>query len=431
MASTLISRVINESNLVVEQFKVMQGALAPLNLTKTQIARLFIQQLWREASPTARVAAGSIFLLSIFTLAYVSVIERHFLSLRRLGLPFHKMQPKSKTVGSYDYKDMLQEGARLYPNQPYLTSYAGDEFVVFPSTFFDEVKRLPQSQASMVGYMNMKTFRGFKFLGRHGPPMTKTVGVDISRSITLKVNKRQQQAREACEATIGPVPEWKEFPIFWTLQDIIIRTVQTGLVGEKLGNDPRWLRTVNYFPMAIMAAIWLLNLVPRILRPLFSSILFLPAAGFHWYMGVLLRPMVKEQVRKFKLAAAESDEKKQELLRASAEKDLPITSWLLNRYKPDEREVNNVIADIIAMSFEATPSSAGAIYYILTELLMLPEFMDELRDELRQVMTPDGKLPLTHLGELKKLDSVMRESARVNPISYCKDPSPTSDDDSS
>jgi hypothetical protein len=128
---------------------------------------------------------------------------------------------------------------------------------------------------------------------------------------------------------------------------------------------------------------------------------------------------VTKQVRSFKAAAAKGDDERQDLLRPSAEKDLPITSWLMNRYRPEEQEVNQVIADTIAMSFEATPSSAGTAYYILTELLVRPDFMEELRQELNEVMK-DGKLPLTHLSELKKLDSVMRESSRVNPISYCK-----------
>ncbi|PGH16798.1 hypothetical protein AJ80_05113 [Polytolypa hystricis UAMH7299] len=417
MATKLISSAVEEYNLLLEQLQVMQGALAPLNLSKTQIAKLLAEQIWRDASSLGRAAVLAIPVIFILLPLYVYVIEPRFISLRRLGLPYHTMQPKGKGQGNYDYRTMLQEGAIKYPNQPYLTSYAGDEFVVFPSAFFDEVKRLPQSQASMSEYMNMKAFRGFRFLGTHGPSMIKTIGVDISRNITLKVNKRQGQARAACEAALGPAPEWKEVSIFWTMQDIIVRTVQTGLVGEQLGNDKRWLNTVNWFPMAIMVAIWSSNLVPRLVRPLVSSIVFLPALALHKYMAILLRPMVTGQVLKFKAATAESEEKRQELLRASAEKDLPITSWLMNRYRPEEREVKQVISDIIAMSFEATPSSAGTAYYILTELLVRPELMEELREELRDVMK-DGKLPLTHLSELQKMDSVMRESARVNPISY-------------
>lgn len=415
----LIARAVEEIDLWKEQFQVMQGALAPLNLTKWQLFKLLSQQIWRDASPVGRAALAGIPSIILGLVLFFFVIEPYFLSLRRLGLPLHSMKPRGKGQGDYDYRRLLEEGATKYPGQPYLTSYAGDEFVVFPSTFFDEVKRLPQNKASMAQYMNMKAFRGFNFLGTHGVSMTKTIGVDISRGITLKVNKRQDQARVACEAAIGPADDWKDFSIFWTIQDIIVRTVQTGLVGEELGNDPRWLRAVNYFPMAIMAAIWLSNFVPRFLRPLVSSIAFLPAWGLHRYMAYLLRPSVTKQVRSFKAAAAKGDDERQDLLRPSAEKDLPITSWLMNRYRPEEQEVNQVIADTIAMSFEATPSSAGTAYYILTELLVRPDFMQELRQELDEVMK-DGKLPLTHLSELKKLDSVMRESSRVNPISYRK-----------
>lgn len=45
----------------------------------------------------------------------------------------------------WDYKAMLEHGSRLYP---YIISYAGYEYAVYPSTCFDEVKRLSPAKAS-------------------------------------------------------------------------------------------------------------------------------------------------------------------------------------------------------------------------------------------------------------------------------------------
>lgn len=55
----------------------------------------------------------------------------------------------------------------------------------------------------------------------------------------------------------------------------------------------------------------------------------------------------------------------------------------------------------------------------MAELLIRPEVVDELRDEIGSVMV-DGHLPQLYLGELKKLDSFMRESARFNPHGYSR-----------
>lgn len=52
---------------------------------------------------------------------------------------------------------------------------------------------------------------------------------------------------------------------------------------------------------------------------------------------------------------------------------------------------------------------------------MDPALADILREEIKTFAT-DGNLPLTDLNELKKMDSVMRESARVNPFSHSKNP---------
>ncbi|UKZ45852.1 hypothetical protein TrVGV298_000045 [Trichoderma virens] len=68
-------------------------------------------------------------------------------------------------------------------------------------------------------------------------------------------------------------------------------------------------------------------------------------------------------------------------------------------------------------SIISTTSTAGTLFFLLTELADDPALVDALRDEIKTV-APGGLLPFTHLNELRKLDSVMRESARVNPFSH-------------
>ncbi|KAI9374539.1 cytochrome P450 [Aspergillus egyptiacus] len=82
----------------------------------------------------------------------------------------------------------------------------------------------------------------------------------------------------------------------------------------------------------------------------------------------------------------------------------------MTRYKPKEATLSQLLQDYVTVSFESTPSSTAALHLILMELATRPELVEILRQEIREVMV-DGKLPKTHLTELRKMDSVMRESA--------------------
>lgn len=46
-----------------------------------------------------------------------------------------------------------------------------------------------------------------------------------------------------------------------------------------------------------------------------------------------------------------------------------------------------------------------------------PALVEELRTELEEVLV-DGLLPQSQLGELKKMDSFMRECSRFNPFGF-------------
>jgi Cytochrome P450 len=91
---------------------------------------------------------------------------------------------------------------------------------------------------------------------------------------------------------------------------------------------------------------------------------------------------------------------------------------LLSRYKPEQASIKQLIIHYILTSFDSTPSTASALYHVICELAARLEAADILREELDQVMV-DGKLPQTHLQELKRMDS-LRESFRLHPVSLCK-----------
>ncbi|KAI0197607.1 cytochrome P450 [Astrocystis sublimbata] len=333
-------------------------------------------------------------------------------SLRNLGLLF--VRPP-KGVGKWDYASILDDGARKHPDAPFLISYSGFEYVVFPQSMWDEVKRLPQSKASTMEFFKHVFFGGWNFLGTDISALHKSIGTDLTRAIPTRTRAHFESARFASGVALGACAEWKSFKMYWTLQDVVSTTNAIGLVGEELGRNPRWRSAVQQFPMTIVLGIMISGWAPRVLRPVVTWFIFLPAWALYWWMRFLLRPMVTKDIREYEAAVKETD--KSQLGHASPDKKFPMTAWLMARYRPEERNAQQVAHDFIVASFESTASTSGTFYFIMAELVTRPELCDELREEILQIMV-DGKLPRTNLAELRKLDSVMRECSRWNPFGH-------------
>lgn len=248
-----------------------------------------------------------------------------------------------------------------------------------------------------------------------GTPLKAIMG-DLTRSIPARVLNRQQDTRVAFESIIGYCPEWKGVDTLMSTFKIVAKINACSFVGHDLGTNEGWVKAVMMSPLVVYVAVTLMNACPPLLRPLLSPLAFLPTVKNQWDMKRLLTPMIQEDMKTF-----EEAKDKKELLRPKSEGKLPFTAMLLSRYKANEVSLRQLIQDYILISFDSTPSTASSLYHVICELAVRPEAADILRKEVDEVMI-DGKLPSTHLQELKRMDSFLRESFRLHPVSLCKSP---------
>lgn len=243
------------------------------------------------------------------------------------------------------------------------------------------------------------------------------MSVDLARVVPSLVPKRQQDCGIACEEAIGYCLDWKEVVLFPALQEIVVSTNASVFVGRDLGRSKAWTSTVQRLPLAVAIPTFLIGYAPAFLKSLFKPIIFAPAIWIRFRMSRMLRPVLQKDVDMYWTSKGNG------VLEVSPVNDkVPLSRWLLQRYPAGVKDVySRLMDDYISLSFESTPSSAGTLYYILVELAADPELAEVLRKEVLSI-TLDGKLPSTQLSELDKMDSVMRESARVNPFSYRKQP---------
>ena len=409
----IVARLNAQYTDLQEQYLILRQSLAPLNLTRWQILRLLLAQAWRDTPDAAKLGLVSVVIVFFLVAVDNWIIQPYFLSVRRLGVP--RLKP-GRGKHAWDYKPMLDEAVEKHPHSPWFFSYSGFEFVVFPSAYVDEIRRLPARTASLVNFLTTVQFGGWRLIGTDDTSSTlhKVASTDLARSIAPLSLARQETAQRAWQTALGVNKgprggQWNTVSLIWTVLDVVARTGATGLVGAPLSNDARWLAAVKILPVTVGIGVVASSYFPRLLRPLVANISYLPAFFVHRWMSFLVRPTVEKAIREFQNNETGKDQKKA----------ATFVHLLVQRYNPSELNVDQVVRDVITASFESTPTTAASLYWMLTELLIRPELVEELREEVASVLDKEGKLPQNQLTELLKLDSFMRESARVNTFHYC------------
>ncbi|KAK2050988.1 cytochrome P450 oxidoreductase GliF [Colletotrichum caudatum] len=403
-----------ESKLI-EPYIVLIQSLAPLRLSRWQIFRLLVRNLLESIS--------RVMLFSSLAILITYGLYRLFRGRQREndhGLPIIKRN-------DYDFDTIIAEGKQKYPNQAFMAINKRYRFVIYPTSNWDEFKRIPEQTASVMSFQHVCNSGDWSLVGGETHELVKTITAELTRSLPARVANRQQDAKMTFDTVIGHCTEPKAFNLLMTSLEIIAKINACTFVGRELGANKRWVKAVMYSPLFVYMAVTLLNATPTVLRPLLRPLYFLPALKNYWDMGRMLKPKLDREIETFKSAS-----NKRNLLVPKSDEDLPFTQFLLSRYTEAAATIRQIVIDYIQVSYTSTPTTASALYHALWELAQRPEAVDILRQELREVMI-DGNLPRTHLQELKRMDSFLRESFRLHPITrftlqrYVKEPFQLSD----
>jgi cytochrome P450 len=177
---------------------------------------------------------------------------------------------------------------------------------------------------------------------------------------------------------------------------LIARVSSLIFVGEPLCRNPAWLETVVNFTIVRHHAILALHMCPAVLRPV-----------LHWFL-----PPCQKLRREIKTArglinsALEESRKKPRTDRFSS---LAWVDAFASGNKYDAAMVQLRLANA------SIHSSADLLIKVLINLCEQPGLIQDLREEVISVLEKNGWRAST-LNQLKLLDSVLKESQRLHPI---------------
>ncbi|KAG6856027.1 hypothetical protein H0H87_008208 [Tephrocybe sp. NHM501043] len=197
--------------------------------------------------------------------------------------------------------------------------------------------------------------------------------------------------------------EWTKHPALDMTLDIVSRTTHRVFVGLPLCRDPDYQAMNKKFATEISRAASLVRLFPAPLKWFIGRPFVNVPAALKGCMDHL-RPTVEDRRSNINKHGVQYADKPQDLL-----------SWFIDEVDGETNEeiLKHIAFHLLIVNFGAVYTTSMSFTQALYHLAAHPEFVDDLRDEIEAVTTNEGWSKAS-MGELRKLDSFLKESQRIN-----------------
>ena len=181
-----------------------------------------------------------------------------------------------------------------------------------------------------------------------------------------------------------------------TVLNIVNRSAARPLVGEPLCYDENWLRMSLETTVHTGTICSDLQKYPALLRR-------------------LVYPFTKSR-RKLN----DNFDTARELLsgviegRERGDKNIDILQWLMDSYKGDVFDIPYLTNQTIFVAIASTRSTATSVVNTLFDLIAFSQYQRPLRQEIDKILMESGGWSLHAIQQMKKLDSFIKESQRLN-----------------
>jgi cytochrome P450 len=203
-------------------------------------------------------------------------------------------------------------------------------------------------------------------------------------------------------------PEWRPTHFNQDGLRIIARLSARIFLPEPLCHDEDWLRISVDYTVDFFGAAFALRMIPAFLRPV-----------VHWYLPQARKARQDVEIAT-RLIQPEIDARrklKQEALREGREYEPPADAltWL-EKAGEQRGERINLVWGQLNYSLGAIHTTSMTFIYVVYDLIDHPEYIQLLREEIDSVWKEGDELTKAVLYKLKLMDSFMKESQRLSPV---------------
>ncbi|KAH8199172.1 hypothetical protein TruAng_006641 [Truncatella angustata] len=235
---------------------------------------------------------------------------------------------------------------------------------------------------------------------------TRVLQQKLTPSLASAIHLLQTELEYAAQVEI-PACEGKDAQTLFWLTRVIAKRLARVFVGPDLCRNREWLHTSIHYTENVFMTVMTLRMFPPVVHSFLA--LLMPS---YWRTHANLRSakrLISPLIRQRRAAAAEQE------LGADVSPDL--LQMMMDLANEQEGDPDKLTHRQLLLSLASIHTTTMATAHALYDLCAHPEYFEPLQQEINEVFLAEGSLGKAALNKLRKLDSFMKESQRVNPPS--------------
>ncbi|KAI1846208.1 hypothetical protein JX266_007733 [Neoarthrinium moseri] len=344
---------------------------------------------------------------------------------QKVKLPYVEFDDGDNSAERYrsDYEAILRKGYEQYTSKglPYSMKDPNDPkrpVAMLPMKYLEEVKWIPEERISFWKHIDKQSI--LTQIG--GPGITEEVARAARQGLNKALAYLIEDLQRACDVAytkeMPSCPEWTTILPYPLIMKVFAGMSVRTIVGPELcGFDSEWQQlSMEYVRNALSS--------PGKVKVAYPQWLYWLAqytdSGIRKMRRIQRRAsQILNHVLQNRIAATEELKVIGQKSRGPRKYEDGV-QWLLDAHSAHGKElsITQLARDLFVMMTASIHSTTGAGLCILLDMMDHPDVIDEIRDEIQRVQETlvGGIWTRAALGQLRLLDSFMRESARFHAL---------------
>lgn len=287
------------------------------------------------------------------------------------------------------------------------------EILVIPNKYIHELRDMAEDKVSAMK-AHIKNIVGKYTIGDLRLVLTsdlhrRTLSQKLTPALGNLIPSLKDELDFTLKEEVAECTSWTPVQVNDLIVRIVARISARVFVGSDLCRNNEWLYISIHFTKNLGLTRNLLRLVPGPLRGIVA--MFLPS---YWriHQNVrtaqrLLGPVIMQ--RRFA--------KNHEL---DWEEPNDFLQWMMNNARANEGHPDDLAHRQLLVSLAAIHTTSMQVTHFIYDLCTHPAYIEDLRAEIISVLRQDVGFKKTSLNKMRKLDSFLKESQRINSPYTCK-----------
>ncbi|CAL1693826.1 unnamed protein product [Somion occarium] len=304
-------------------------------------------------------------------------------------------------------KDMLQEGYQKHKGGIFKIAMLDRWLVVVSGPkLVEELRKLPDEQVSFLeaaqDLVQMKYTFGHEV---HDDPIhVEIIRAHLTRHIaSIFPDVRDEIVSAFNDHIPATSDQWMPVSVLPVMQNIVARVSNRVFVGLPMCRHEEYLRLAITHTMTVARTRNLLTWFPEPLKPIIGFFVNESRRGLK-HGKAYLGPTIQDRLNKMRDFGADWSDKPDDMLQ-----------WTIDLATDKGKGIGQIVQYVLLTNFAAIHTSSNSFTQALYHLAANPEYIKPLREEVDTVIKEEGWTKVA-MQKLKKLDSFMRESQRMNGI---------------